>query len=285
MKTFVDVMGWRSEKAQQAALNCTDNHKTWQMILTFYLGILLELVKPYVEKCIKDQTESSVEKIISFVKSQNAIANYMYIFEMVCKYVQGLMNFRAAIRRNHFHLLKSAKYMTRQLFHGQNYPKYKDLEMYEQFVQQIMPNDLISFFDFHCDLSKSGNASKGQGYDFVLEEENRTVKSCLKRGVPTEKVWWVTCRNHQFLKDVRKRVLSLTGNANEVTEREPNLNKAIFEWSVKVRQMGYLNKSTHGSVLTSNTGDVLDQGLSNFTRESNRKRSYQSVKNSQESNL
>ena len=130
------------------------------------------------------------------MKTQGVNANFMYIFEMVCKYVQGIINFRIAIRRNNFPLLQSAKYMTRQLFQAQNHPKYQDLEMYEQFVHQIMPSELVSFFNSHSSLSKSGHLSKGQGYDFVLEEENRTVKSWLKRGVPKEKVWWVTCRNH-----------------------------------------------------------------------------------------
>ena len=155
MKSFVDVMGWRSEKAQQAALNCTDNHKTLQMILTFYLGTLLESVKPYVENCIKDQTEPLAEKFISFVKTQGVNANYMYIFEMVSKYVQGIINFRMAILRNNSSLLKSAKFMTRQLFHGQNHLKYQDLEMYEQFVKLIMPSELICCFNSRCSISIS----------------------------------------------------------------------------------------------------------------------------------
>ena len=46
MKTLVEAMGWSAERAQQCALNCTDNHKTWQMILIFQTGTLLELVKP-----------------------------------------------------------------------------------------------------------------------------------------------------------------------------------------------------------------------------------------------
>ena len=45
MKVFAETMGWTSEKAQKCALNCTDNHKTWQMILIFHIGTLLELVK------------------------------------------------------------------------------------------------------------------------------------------------------------------------------------------------------------------------------------------------
>ena len=77
-----------------------------------------------------------------------------------------------------------------------------------------------------------------------------------------------------FLKDIRKKVLTLSGTANEATEREPNLINAIFEWRVRLRQTDYLNNNTHGTVLTSITGEILDQGLSDFTRESNRKRSY-----------
>ena len=125
------------------------------MILTFYLVTLLEFVKPYVENCIKDQTEPLPEKFISFVKTQGVNANYVYNFEMVCTYVQGIINIRMAIRSNNFPLLQSAKFLTRQLFHGQNHPNYQDLEMYEQFVKLIMPSKLICFFNSYCSFSKS----------------------------------------------------------------------------------------------------------------------------------
>lgn len=54
MKEFVEAMGWTSDKAQKNAFNCSVNHKTWQMLLIFHIGTLLELVRPYVGKCLSE---------------------------------------------------------------------------------------------------------------------------------------------------------------------------------------------------------------------------------------
>ena len=66
----------------------------------------------------------------------------------------------------------------------------------------------------------------------------------------------------------------MTGSNHEVSGKEINLNNAIFEWRLKLRQTGYLTVEKHGSVLTSITADILDQGLLQFTTEADRKRGY-----------
>ena len=52
MSELTNQMGWISESAQQAVLNCYDNHKTWHLITIFNFGSLIELVHPYVISCI-----------------------------------------------------------------------------------------------------------------------------------------------------------------------------------------------------------------------------------------
>ena len=275
MKAFVQAMGWISEKAQKCALNCSDNHKTWQMLLIFHIGTLLELTKPYVKLCLSEQVQPTGEGYVSFVKTQTEYANYMYLFEMACKYSQGIINMRMAIRRNNHYLLQAAKLMTKELFHGRNHPRYQEIEIYEQFVSHILPDELLSFVQSNCSVSKSGNKSRGQGFDFILEEENKTVKTWLKRGVPSDKTWFTTCRNHQSLKRVRQYVLQLCGQSgSENPDRDLQLDNAINEWRLQLRLSSYLNPEKHGPVLTAISGDILDQGLSRFTAESNRKRGY-----------
>ena len=114
--------------------------------------------------------------------------------------------------------------------------QYQEVEIYDEFLYQIMPSEIKTFLEASCSLSKSGHLSKGQGYDFVLEEENKNVKASLKRGVPTEKVWLSTCRNFQSLKRIKSMVLDLTGQAaSEGSDRETNLDDAIKEWKLRVR--------------------------------------------------
>lgn len=275
MKSLVEVMGFRSEKAQKSALACSDNHKTWQLIMIFHLGTILELVKPYVEKCLHEKHDPSPQDYISYVKTKSDNANYLYLFEMVCRYTQAIINIRMAVRRNNYILLQAGKFMSKELFHGRNHPKYQDIEVFDHFVHQLMPVELKTHFASHCSLSKSGNKSKGQGFDFILEEENKSVKTWLKRGVPTEKVWLSTCRNNQSLKQIKKSVTSIVGSVYEdLHGKEPDLEAPINEWRLRLRQTGYISDQKHGPVLTSISADILDQELLYFTRESNRKRGY-----------
>ncbi|KAJ8307906.1 hypothetical protein KUTeg_014553 [Tegillarca granosa] len=52
-------------------------------------------------------------------------------------------------------------------------------------------------------FSVSGNISKGEGGDFVVENRNRKVKKCLPSGLPTENKWLSVYRNIDRLDKVR----------------------------------------------------------------------------------
>ena len=276
MKSLVQIMGFKSEKAQYSALNCSDNHKSWQLLMIFHLGSVLELVRPYVEKCLIEQKETTPEGYISFVKSKETNSNYLFLFEMTCRYSQSIINTRMALRRNNYQLLETAKWMSKELFHGRNHAKYQDIEMYESFVRQILPAEVRQLTSHHCSISKSGHLNKGQGYDLILKEENKQVKSWLKGGIPSDKIWLATCRNHQSLKHIKKTVLNATGCSLDASggSKEIKIDEAITEWRLLLRQNGYIFDEKHGPVLTSIFGDVLDQGLLQFKEEANRKRGY-----------
>ena len=96
MTLLVNRMGWTSEAAMRAAKLCYDNHKTWQLILVFYFGTLLELLTPYVKKCQHSKDpDTNPEKptangFLQFVKSMEEHPNYMYMFQMVSRYSQAI---------------------------------------------------------------------------------------------------------------------------------------------------------------------------------------------------
>lgn len=56
-------------------------------------------------------------------------------------------------------------------------------------------------------MSRSHDESKGQGYDFILEELNREVKHWIRKGVPSDEMWLSVCRNHKLLKDVKQKTM------------------------------------------------------------------------------
>ncbi|XP_071163549.1 uncharacterized protein [Mytilus edulis] len=279
MRILVNRMGWTSEAAMKAAKMCYDNHKTWQLILTFHLGTLQELILPYVRKCLIETDENTLTEsptasgFLQFVKSMEHNPNYIYLFDMVSRYSQAIVNFRMGIRRNNTILVQSSKFMSKGLFHGRVHPRYQQIEMLDTVHRFLMPEQLQTFLSNHESMSKTGDESKGQGYDFILEEVNKGIKSWIRRGVASDNMWLSVCRNYDQLNEIRtklKKILQLdTDNFNT---RKINLDEAISDWRVCLREKEYLLKEKY--IHESLQGEKLNEGLLKFTEEANRKRNY-----------
>ena len=81
-KVLAQLMGWRSENALQNAKKCTDTHKTWQMILVFYIGTLEELLVNYARISLANSEEPSVKGFLSWAKKCED-PNYGFMFQDV----------------------------------------------------------------------------------------------------------------------------------------------------------------------------------------------------------
>ncbi|CAG2242694.1 unnamed protein product [Mytilus edulis] len=248
MRILVNRMGWTSEAAMKAAKMCYDNHKTWQLILTFHLGTLQELILPYVRKCLIETDENTL------TESPTA---------------SGFLQF---VKTKPF-LVQSSKFMSKGLFHGRVHPRYQQIEMLDTVHRFLMPEQLQTFLSNHESMSKTGDESKGQGYDFILEEVNKGIKSWIRRGVASDNMWLSVCRNYDQLNEIRtklKKILQLdTDNFNT---RKINLDEAISDWRVCLREKEYLLKEKY--IHESLQGEKLNEGLLKFTEEANRKRNY-----------
>lgn len=77
-----------------------------------------------------------------------------------------MIDFRMEITRNNF--LQSAKFMSKDLFHGRVHPQYQQTEMLDTVHSFSLPEKLQSFLDVSSEVSS--DVSKGQGYVFLLEE-------------------------------------------------------------------------------------------------------------------
>lgn len=274
IQELVQRMGWRSEAALACAKKCTDNHKTWQVILTFHIGSLLELVVPYVRKCLKENVKPDVQNFYSYAKTVKS-PNFHYLFEMCSRYSQGIINLRQAIRRNNSQLAQSAKWMTKELFHGRRHPVYQEIEIMEQFQRAVRPEKLREFEERHESMSKTSGVkgkNKGQGFDFILEEENKDIKQWIKRGVPSDNMWLSVIRNKASLKEIKTRIQNIIG-CDEGSDKIMNLSDLIFEWRTALRRNNHLSDLDSASHTTIK-GDELHYNLKNFTSIAKTKRGY-----------
>lgn len=64
------------------------------------------------------------------------------------------------------------------------------------------PPEVLAFIERHESYSLSGNESKGEGGDFVLEAKNRETKRLVPSGVPTNQIW-----TNNFLPNEMKIIL------------------------------------------------------------------------------
>ena len=68
-----------------------------------------------------------------------------------------------------------------------------------------MPEEVKACWDNNTSFSVSGNKSKGQDLDFILEEKNKAIKQYLPSGsVPSDETWRNICCNLKFLKPFKK---------------------------------------------------------------------------------
>lgn len=274
MKSMAYRMGWTSDAALKAAKHCYDNHKTWQLFLTFHFGTLMELLIPYIRTFPNEREDKpTANGFLKFICSMEGNPNYMYMFEMVSRYSQSVINLRMGIRRNNTILIQSAKFMSKELFHGRNHPRYQQIEMIESVQRKLCPNELANFIQLHESMSKTREKSKGQGYDFILEEVNKGIKSWIRKGIASDDMWLNVCRNFDVLNDLRSKICNILNlDKGEEYVRKLDLDDAINDWRVFLREKQYLTRE--GILHESTDGKPLHGTLINFTKEAKRKRDY-----------
>ena len=87
-----------------------------------------------------------------------------------------------ALRRNNYWLSLSATYNLSTLFHGRNHPFYQKIEFYLLVQALIQPEEVCDLNIKYYSVSISGDPSKGEDWDFILKNENKTVKSWIPKG-------------------------------------------------------------------------------------------------------
>ncbi len=196
------------------------------------------------------------------------------IFIQVTKYLQAIIHFRMGLRRNNSSLLQSSTFVFKGIFHGRRHPIYSLIEVNEAVLRRVCRASVAQFLDSHEAVSKSGDPSKGQDFDFILEETNSETKHWIPRGVPTDQSWQQVCRNLDLLKEVKEKVKDLSGvkpAADPHKYRELDVDASVHALRCRLRDTKYLLESSleHNSI----TGKPLHRQLSSFRRLAEAKRS------------
>ena len=276
MEHLCETMGFKSETAKASAKKCNNHHKAWSLILIFHMGTLSELVVEYVRECLVKGATCCAKEFIAWARKSNKPC-YLYALEQVCRYSQAIINFRMGIRRNNHLLAKAGKFFFKECFYGRNHPKYQAIEVHDTLQYQVLPEKVQKLLDDHTSISKSGDKSKGEDCDFVLEELNKETKKWLPRGVPKEKVWYNVCRNLENLQSLREQLMRDLGLTQEsqMGYRNIDVEPGIEAWRMELRKSNILKSDSFNSI----NGKPLDSLLLQFTLESMKRRAAYINKN------
>ena len=113
------------------------------------------------------------------------------------------------IRRNNHALVHSGRFMFKELLHGKSHGKYQEIELVTEFIQREAPQEVKQMMKKHASVSKSGNPSSGQHFDFILEEDNKEIKAWVPKGTPSMEMWQAVIRNTENLSKIKENILDI----------------------------------------------------------------------------
>ena len=264
LSDLASTLSFKSPLAQLSAKRCDDTHKTWALLLTFHIATLQELVLEYVRDCLAEDSTPTPSGFDKYARGKHHIPNFYYTYDQVRKYSQAMLNFRIGMRRNNADLIRSAKYTFQGVFHGRSHPIYSIIEINDSLQYQVAPPPIKAFLDKHASISRSGDESKGQDADFILEEINKETKSWIPRGVPDDDTWQRVCRNLPHLRSIKTKMAELTNTAGTARDgyRDLDIEPGVHAWRIRLRETRYLlgNNEQHTSI----SGKPLHANLVKF---------------------
>ena len=133
---------------------------------------------------------------------QPDIRSYSCTVNILLPYSFSLHLFRAGVRKNNSAAIRCALDQFAPLFFGMHMPFYMETYIRDSFVRLQCPPELFEFIQNNESYSISGDETKGEGGDFILEAFNRRTKMFMGPGLPTERRWSTVCRNIDDLKQV-----------------------------------------------------------------------------------
>lgn len=168
-----------------------------------------ELLKNY---CSQQTNKNEPVSAVGYYQWLSGVQNHNYALmsEIVFTYCLALHVFRAEVRGNNTAAIQTAKVKFSPLFFGLNMSIYMKTFVRDLFVRVQCPPEVLAFIEDNESYSVSGNESKGEGGDFILENYNRKTKLLIPAGLPDNNKWLQVCRNVDRLDKVIKREQNLT---------------------------------------------------------------------------
>jgi hypothetical protein len=211
-KELAKLLGYRTHRALVCCFKCTDHHKAWQLLKIYFFGTMDEILRQFLCDSYKNKKQQSINEFYNYISESGPSIRFMC--DSLFNYVFPIFLYRCAIRRNNSRYILAGRSMFMRLFFVTNMTNYQELIFKDLKARVLAPAEVKTFLEKTESFSVSGNISKGEGGDFVLESVNGKTKRWLPPGIPTEKHWLKVCRNVDTLDKVNNFFLKIYSMQN-----------------------------------------------------------------------
>lgn len=269
MDYLAGCLGFRSKRAREFAIGCSNHHVAWQMLTISLEAFAHELVYQYLlDRKRNGDTNSkpTANDMMNWRNNSVHNPNYNLLFDIVFNVLLGLKCYRNGIRLNNSKYALAGRQKVAPLMYCGKHMIYQHLLSADMKIRIEAPDEVKQYIETNESFARSGDNTTGEGGDYVTEAENRTLKQNLPPGVPTVLNWTMASRCDKHLKKIRGCVFQ---NSHL---KDPGLDKTtVFEFDneiqmfrSKIRLSGLLDEPRIFKPLKSIEGNPLHQDLVNF---------------------
>lgn len=266
LEYLTDCLGFKSKRAKEFAIGCSNHHIAWQILCIALEAIASELIFQYIIYCKGSKRNPSVDDFVKWRNDEVKNSNYILMYDITFSVLLGLKCYRTGIRRNNSNYALAGRQKIAPLVYTGKHPIYQELLMNDMKIRVTAPEEVRNYIQRNESFSKSSDTSSGEGGDYVTEAENRNLKTHLPPGVPTLESWIQASRCDKHLKKLRAKVFESAEIKDPGLEKTLafNFDDEIQMFRSRIRISGWLDKPMTERSLISITGDALHPDLVNF---------------------
>ena len=263
MRHVANIMGFKSPRAMSYIQGCGDNHLTWQLVRIVLESLVKELMVPYVRQSMEAGKEVTVQDYMQWMdhtKNKNYQLHQKFVNVLI-----AMTQMRTGIRTNSCRsMLAGRQRLAPLMFIGRN-RIHQRLLLRDMISRQQQPPAVKQFVERTTTYSVSGENTRHEGGDFILEAKNKLVKSWIPPGVLSFDQWVHATRCAEQLEGVKKEVLARHGVSSSSTATVLSHQASVEHLRAEVRRQGIIAApDKEAKYLLSLDGEVLHPSVLNF---------------------
>ena len=180
LRHVASLLGFKSGPAQAFIKNCGNNHVSWQLVCVLRESVCRELAVLYVRECLSESSSPSSSAFLNWATGVKN-SNYTMLFKLV-DLIVALTMMRAGIRQNNADAMLSGRQKFAPVFYAGQHSIYQRLLLRDMLQRVQAPVVIQRYLRETTSYTVSGDDTRGEGGDFILEAKNRWTKAWIPPG-------------------------------------------------------------------------------------------------------